>query len=125
MAGYADFDTLIDDLRLARVEEKLRQKFPTLPGDSVFVTFIQPVTTAQTENGPVEVPDLGSLAVISRHPRKGPDLMTQGQVLLTAWREAEWRFRHLVGLSDPALLLYAPIVRSHLESLQSLRELMN
>ena len=125
MNGYASFETLVDDRRLARVEDQLRRVFPALPDSSLFVTFIQPATVASTEQGPVDVPDLATLAVISKNPRKGPDIMTQGQMLLTVWRTEDGQYRHFVGVQDPLLLVYRPILRNHLESLASLRELTN
>lgn len=125
MGGYAAFETLVDDRRLARVEDQVRRVFPTLPDSSLFVTFIQPATVAKTEQGPVPVPALATLAVISKNPRGGADVMTQGQMLLTLWQDEDGQYRHFVGVVDPALRFYRPIVRNHLESLQSLRELLN
>lgn len=117
-------EPLITDERLARVEGRLRAEFRLLPEDASLVTYWQESFEAAKEgtDEPFLVPKLAVLAVMSTNPRHPThDTMTLGSMRFEDWAFEERTFKHFVGVEDPALKLYRPIVRRHIDTIENLK----
>jgi hypothetical protein len=111
---------LVGDVRLARVEERLRLEFVGLPHDAQFLTYVQ--DKRETKNGILEPQAV--FMVMSPNPRYPQfTVMTTGTAALEDWDESEREHRRYVGVPDPLRTLYRPVVREHVTTIQNLREM--
>lgn len=122
-----DYEPLISDTRLERIEGELRREFPALSDQARFVTFIQPPAFAPTEGGvEVPIPEVAVLAILEPNPRhEGYLEITPVNCWYETWREREKDNRHSSDInSDTAYRLYRTLgVPAHLERIKNLCEL--
>lgn len=116
-----DFEPVIRDERLEKIFFKLIGLVPTEVPDSIqFATFIQP----RTDKTPHEI---ACFMVKSLHPKQrhpGQELMTIAAVPLTQWKTAEKERWHYAGVPDPAVSVFAGLLRRHLNERKNLEELI-
>ena len=119
-----DYEPLLPDHRLARIEGRLRREFPGLSEEAQFVTFIQPPTFSKSEGGiDVPIPEVAVFAVVEGNPRHpGYTEITPGNIWLSTWREEEKANRHSNDIhADLAYRLYRLVVAAHCERMSNLR----
>lgn len=121
-----EHEPLIPDARLARIEGRLRQDFPTLSEEARFVTFIQPPTFTKNEGGvEIPVPEVAVLAVLEPNPRHpGYTEITPVNVWYSTWREEDKANRHSADVkSDLAYRLYRLGVAAHCKRMADFRSM--
>lgn len=127
MGGYANYETVLDDARVWRIQERVMDDAKgRLPDDTDFVTFIQPATIVDREGIAVPIPDVAVFAIVSPNP-KDPSrkVMTQGAMRLDQWRRDDFYRTHYVGAGvDPAMPVFRRIAREHVNTLRNLAELI-
>jgi hypothetical protein len=133
VSGYertlADAETVISDWQCSVIEGRLRDQFRVVPDATEFATFIQ--APKYVVRGPGDEGWLPSMAVFlvkSPHPTnpKAPGLVTHGTVELAVLEQDRAERRHFVSLKeDPAFLIFSVVLKTHLETLQNLRELIH
>lgn len=117
--GIATGEQLVDDRRLWAAADRLGVMFPDLPRLGYdLVTWIQEPTDVETENGPVHLPRVAVLAVISPHP-KDPDRQrfSKAAMWYDDWKEEEDKRAHYAAMDDPLIKFYKPLLRAHVKSL--------
>lgn len=114
-------DTVINDTRLEKIFYKLVELVKhEVPQSIQFATYVQP----ETEKTNVEY---ACFMVKSLHPKQrfeGQELMTIAVVPLARWRQAEkdrWRY---ASMPDPAISVFAGLLRRHLNERKDLTELI-
>lgn len=123
---WANYEPVVNDVRLANVEGKLRNEYDkVIPEDIDFVTFVQPPREVTREDGlTVPLPAMAVFAVISDNPKhKGYRVMTNATAHLSAWYEALKEFQHFSGAPDPLIGIFRTTLEAHLRTIQNLREM--
>ena len=121
-------EPLLDDRRLSKIEERLRQEFPALPEAVSFASWVQPAMWAtSTSNIEVHLPDTAVLAILATNP-KHPELVRIFKLgdSLERWQAREWFTRHDSEMTnDPAYRAYRTLVPQVIEWVENLRALLN
>jgi len=121
-----DYEPLLPDHRLARIEGRLRREFPGLSEEAQFATFIQPPTFTKSEGGvDMPIPAVAVFAVIEPNPRHaGYTEVTPVNIWLSTWRSEEEANRHSSEVkADLAYRLYRLGVAAHCERMSNLRSM--
>ncbi len=122
----AEYEPLIDDRRLARIERRLRQDFPALGEDAQLVTFIQPATFTTSETGlDVPIEEVAVLSILEPNPRHPSHFeMTSASAWFKTFRQEEYASRHSSEIeTDPAYRIYRIAITGHLARMENLRSL--
>lgn len=114
-------ETVINDNRLEKIFYRLialvRKEVP----DTIeFATYIQPLTNKTNQ-------EFACFMVKSLHPKErfpGQQLMTIATIPLSRWRQAEKDRWHYAGVPDPAVSIFAGLLRRHLNERKNLEELI-
>lgn len=125
--NLAQFDSLLSDLRVAEIEDRLRRELKL--DDSIhFASYEQPPTQAVRKGIEVTMPAQAVFRVVSPnpHPRhKGRLLDSFAVAELSDWREMEdtaWRF---AGMGDPAYPIFRALcLREHLPARKNFEEMV-
>jgi len=121
-----DYEPLLPDARLARIEARIRREFPGLSEEAQFVTFIQPPTFTKSEGGvDMPIPAVAVFAVTEPNPRHaGYAEITPVNIWLSTWRSEEEANRHSSEVkADLAYRLYRLGVAAHCERMSNLRSM--
>ena len=121
-----DYEPLLPDHRLARIEGRLRREFPGLSEEAQFVTFIQPPTFTKSEGGvDMPIPAVAVFAVVEKNPRHpGYDEITPVNIWLSTWRSEDEANRHSSDVkADLAYRLYRLGVAAHCERMSNFRSM--
>ena len=114
----SDFEPLISEARLAKIEQRLRREFPQLPENATFLTHLQPAQEIEYQGAPVQIAEIACFSIFVPHPkhpeRPGFGYMPTGRMIYRArssqeqgWRELEREHRHSSEIeSDPAYLAF-------------------
>lgn len=117
----SDFEPVINDLRLERIFWKLIMLVKSeLPDSIEFATYIQPETNKTSS-------EYACFMVKSLHPKQrfeGQQLMTIATVPISEWRRVEKERWHYAGVPDPAVSIFAGLLRRHLTERKNLTELI-
>lgn len=117
----SDLEPVLNDTRLESIFWKLIKLVPKEVPDSIqFATYIQPESDKTTS-------DYACFMVKSLHPKQrfeGQELMTIATVPLPEWRNAEKNRWHYAGVPDPAVSVFAGLLRRHLTERKNLTELI-
>lgn len=120
------YPTVVSDRWLNDVEGRLRERFPALPDDVTFATFVQPATTYDHQGLSLPLPPQAVFIAVSPNPRHPQmNLMTHATTSHEAWLEAEAEWKHYVGVEDPLFSILVTVAVQHLSSIESLKQLMN
>lgn len=117
--GIATGEPLVEDRRLWIAADRLGVMFPDLPRLGYdLLTWIQEPMDMETAAGPVHLPRVAVLAVISPHP-KDPDRqrLSKAAMWYEDWKEEEDKRSHYAAMDDPLIKFYKPLIRAHVESL--------
>lgn len=121
-------EPLLDDRRLARIEERIRQEFPSLPESVAFVSYVQPEMQAALPSGiEVHLPDTAVVALMATNPRHRETvrLFRAGETM-ERWQAREWFTRHDSDITqDPAYRALRALVPEVIEWDANLRSLLN
>jgi hypothetical protein len=112
---------VVSDIRLARLEERMRLAWWRLPADARFLTYIQ--DGYEDERG-LHAPKAVFMVMSPDPKHPGMRTMTSGTALLSDWESAEREFSHFAGKEDPLTTVFRPIVREHVKVIQNLREML-
>jgi len=111
-------DPLLPDSRVARIENALRLRYPTLPGQVAFATYHQPREVTVTQDG-LEVPVEAQAVMLLLMPNpRHPTFIKQfaGRIPMSQWQPWERDNRHSSDLrSDLAYRAFATMVPQLLE----------
>ena len=103
--------------------------FPAIPDETEFVTFIQEPKFYR--RGPGDEGYLPAMAVfVVKSPWPGrpqaPHIVTHGTVEKRHFDQSEAERKHFVSLKeDPAIVIFAAVLKVHLATLENLRELIH
>lgn len=117
----SSLDQVINDTRLEKIFYKLINLVKNeVPQSIEFATYIQPLTNKTDV-------EYACFMVKSLHPKQrfvGQELMTIATVPLPRWRQAEKDRWHYAGVPDPAISVFAGLLRRHLNERKNLEELV-
>lgn len=120
-AKLSSFEPVLNDLRLEKIFYKLIELVRAeVPHSIQFASYIQPLTSRTDQ-------EYACFMVKSLHPKRrffGQELMTIAAMPLTRWREAEKERWHYAGVPDPAVSVFAGLLRRHLTERKNLTELI-
>ena len=114
----SDWEPLISESRLAKIEQRLRSEFPQLPENAVFLANLQPSEVIEYQGSPVQIGEIACFSIFVPHPkhpeRPGFGYCPQARMIYKArmsgekgWRELERDYRHSSKIeSDPAYLAF-------------------
>lgn len=114
----SDWEPLIPESRLAKIEQRLRKEFPRLPENAVFLANLQPAQEIDYQGAPVQIGEIACFSIFVPHPkhpeRPGFGYCPQGRMIYKSrqsgekgWRELEQEHRHSTDIeTDPAYLAF-------------------
>jgi len=113
-----NLEPLLPDLRVARIEQVIRLKYPALPPEVAFLTYYQPEDTTVTRDG-LEVPIEAKavMALVVQHPRHPTfTKVITGAIPFRQWQTINRDTRHSTEVrSDPAYQAFERIVPTFLD----------
>lgn len=118
-----NWDLVLSDARVAKIESKLQKKYPGLDKTD-FVTMVQPAKLLTDYEPPQELPEMAVFAIVGPNPRfKDQRLMAYAVSSLQDFKEAESEFKHFVGIPDPAEGIFGHVAREWLKMYRNLKDM--
>lgn len=116
-------DTLLDDGRVERLENRLRAEFPRLPESSELVAYVQEPLEVE-HRGIVRIVEAVVFGIRTQNPRR-PRLamLHKTSMHLSQWRQLESSFRRIVDYPDPAYHAFRRLVPQVIDWYETTRDL--
>ena len=119
-------EPLVEDQWVARVEDRLRKKYPQIPETAEFATYVQPATWHRIDGIDVPLPDVAVFILRVPDPKHpGMDLVQRGAETMANWRNRVRAYEQLVGTPDPLYVHFEAVVRALSSTHKNLREMVS
>jgi hypothetical protein len=125
-----ELEPLLSDWEVSVVEDRLRKRMRYVPDQTRFVTFIQEPIVAPGPDGELHEQDrLAIFGCLSPHPTSpwAPDIMTYGATKLSDFEAARAEQEHYVkgDLDNPAMVIFGAVLRNHISTLNTIRDIIH
>ena len=120
-------EPFLSDGKIAEIEGRVRQEFPRLPENTIFLSYVQPEMWADVQGISRKIPESAVLNILAQNPRN-PDQtrIFQSGTTLARWRAMAQDTRHDAVLeADPAYRAFRQLALEVIEYDESLRSLLN
>lgn len=128
-AGTLDqFEQLLPDRDVERIEMTLRARYPFIPDNTGFATYIQPKGFAKIDGVDTILPEQAVFLVSTPHPTqpKAAAILSRGVIELTAWREIEKKAIHSSdGVNGDAQRIFGALLRENYARWRDASELIS